>query len=186
MRAMLRLTLKNKQEYEFTTTSKVAEAVAMRHKDGGVFCHIEAGEGLSIDFRNVIAVQVRQLGPQISPGYQRQVSPGHRSIQAQHSAPPVQPPARPLTPVQQTSKPQLIADVPKTNNIEKKLYKIECKCGAEYLCMLFADCQRCHCRECNALVFVDDFAPKRIGDNKQPATLATNRYRVAFTGDANE
>lgn len=37
MLSMLRLTLRNKQEFEFKTDSRVAEAIAIHHQDGGVF-----------------------------------------------------------------------------------------------------------------------------------------------------
>ncbi len=37
----------------------------------------------------------------------------------------------------------------------KDLYKIECKCGAEYFATLFNDRTKCQCRECNERVYVD-------------------------------
>jgi len=63
-------------------------------------------------------------------------------------------------------------------DLNKVLYKIDCGCGATYFARLFADTNFCACRECGERVFVDRFAPQSFGDNKEPATLITNKYYV--------
>jgi hypothetical protein len=63
-------------------------------------------------------------------------------------------------------------------DLNKVLYKIDCKCGATYFARLFADTNFCACRECGERVFVDHFAAQVFGDNKESATLITNKYYV--------
>ncbi|SDD89015.1 hypothetical protein [Sporomusa acidovorans] len=171
MLSILRLTLRNKQQYDFRTDSRVAEAIAMHHQDGGVFYSIEGREGLSVDFKSVIAVQIMPFqaaskipvaGP---PSAVDEPLPGRREPAGDKPEPLTYNPTLPPEPDQEAP---------------KELYKIECKCGAEYFCRLFSNTTKCRCRECNDTVFVDKFTPKRIGDNNQPATLVTNRYRVHF------
>jgi hypothetical protein len=165
MLSILRLTLRDKREFEFRTDSRVAEAIAMHHQDGGVFYSIEDHRGLSIDLKNVIAVQVDQLRPAV---------------------PVDRPPVKPLEskPVPLTYNPAKPPPLGSGQEVPKELYKVECKCGTEYFCRLFNDTTKCRCKECNDTVFVDKFAPQRTGDNGQPATLVTNRYRVPFVEGA--
>lgn len=159
----LELTLKNGRRYEFQVDSRVAEAVAMHHVEGGVFFHLEGREVFSVDFQNVLAVHgfpLRAVASDPEPPAEFKFSDQRRECK-----PPVSEQER-----------QMVAgpDMP------KELYKIECKCGAEYFCNLFSDTQKCRCRECGLTAFVDKFE-KRTGDNNRSATLITNRYRVPFT-----
>lgn len=166
MRSLLRLTLRGKQEIEFKTESQIAEAIAKHHGKGGVFCSVDGQESLSIDFKDVIAVQVMPL----------------KSFIPSHSTVPGNPNFTPVAPL--TYDPTKPLPIEPANEVEKALYKVECKCGADYFCTLFANAVRCRCRECNETVFVDNFAPKRTGDNNRTATLVTNKYRVLQIGES--
>ncbi|HML33836.1 hypothetical protein [Sporomusa sphaeroides] len=167
MRSLLRLTLRGKQEIEFKTESQIAEAIAKHHGKGGVFCSVDGQESLSIDFKDVIAVQVMPL---------KSFIPSDNAITTGN------PGFMPATPL--TYEPTKVLPTAPDKEKEKALYKVECKCGADYFCRLFSDAQKCRCRECNDTVFVDNFAPKRTGDNSQPATLVTNKYRVSQIGES--
>lgn len=64
-----------------------------------------------------------------------------------------------------------------SSRIETAAYKIECKCGAEYVCYLGSDRYKARCRECSAFVFRDEAIKEPLDDGKE-ATLMTNRYFV--------
>ena len=173
MISILRLTLRDKREFEFRTDSRVAEAIAMHHQDGGVFYSIEDHRGLSIDFKNVIAVQVDQTRPAV-PVDRPPVKP-------LENMPKIMPECKPEPLTYNPAKPIL----PEMDQeVPKDLYKVECKCGADYFCRLYNDTSKCRCRDCGETVYVDKFAPQRTGDNRIPATLATNKYRVSQIGES--
>lgn len=60
---------------------------------------------------------------------------------------------------------------------ERELYKIECRCGAEYTCQMNAGRFKANCRECGVPLFADQAAVK-ADDAGFKATLLTNRYYV--------
>ena len=62
--------------------------------------------------------------------------------------------------------------------VRKALYRIECKCGAEYFCRLYDDSVSCRCRECKEKVFYDREAEMKFGENNEPAMIMTNKYFV--------
>lgn len=64
-----------------------------------------------------------------------------------------------------------------SSKIETAAYKIECKCGAEYVCYLGSDRYKARCRECSAFVFRDEAIKEPLDDGKE-ANLMTNRYFV--------
>lgn len=152
-KSTLELTLKNDKKYLFETDSYIAEAVAEHHQDGGTFFSVQGRECFSVDFKNVLAVQV--LPKEIAPTFSQSMS---------KSMPLVQSPT-------------------KFEDIPKALYKIECKCGAEYFARLFSNTTGCRCKQCGDRVDMDAYAPKRSGDNNEQATLITNKYRVPFVTD---
>lgn len=65
-----------------------------------------------------------------------------------------------------------------TEELEKVLFKIECRCGASYFAKLSSDSESCRCRACNDRVFVDWTAPLVEAGKGRHAVLATNKYRV--------
>lgn len=56
-------------------------------------------------------------------------------------------------------------------------YKIECKCGAEYICRLGAGRDKARCQKCHAGVYLDKDIKEPLDDGSE-ATLMTNRYFV--------
>lgn len=56
-------------------------------------------------------------------------------------------------------------------------YKVECKCGAEYICRLAADRYKARCQKCHEAVYRDDQAVEPLADGGE-AALMTNRYFV--------
>lgn len=60
----------------------------------------------------------------------------------------------------------------------KAVYKIECKCGTEYFCKLYADADSANCKECGERVFFDKNAELQLDKYGQPAKIMTNRYYV--------
>lgn len=56
---------------------------------------------------------------------------------------------------------------------EREQYRVECKCGAEYVCNMNPGRYKARCRQCNGFVFADREAVTDDG-----ATLLTNRYRI--------
>jgi len=63
--------------------------------------------------------------------------------------------------------------------IESERYKVECRCGTEYFCVLGAERVRARCRSCNEIVFADRNVEK-IPDPRdgESSTLMTNKYFV--------
>ena len=163
-KATMEMMLRNEKKYSFILDSKIVEAIAEHHQDGGVFFSIEGREAFSVDFKNVMTIQVRPVPIRTIPS---------------NGQPYISPPSQQPIERKYESAPVFHAEADDQDK-PKELYKIECKCGATYFAKMFADAERCKCRECGERVIVDRFAPKGIGDNNQPATLATNRYRVAF------
>lgn len=60
---------------------------------------------------------------------------------------------------------------------EAIFYKIECKCGTEYICRLGSDRRKANCKKCGATVYRDNQVVEPL-DNGGEATLMTNRYYV--------
>lgn len=155
-RSILRLVLKNNTVYEFQTDRVVAEAIAQHHEKGGVFFALNENDGLSVDFSDVRAVQITE-----DKVY----------------------PARIDAVVAQVAKKTIkVMDVDQINvdptELEKILYKVDCKCGASYFVKLAGDTESCRCRGCGGRVFVDRAAPLIDAGKGKTAILATNKYRV--------
>jgi hypothetical protein len=171
----MEMTMRNEKKYSFVLDSKIAEAVAEHHQDGGVFFSIEGKNAFSVDFKSVMAIRVFPTSIRTVPG---------PTSQPYVSPPPYIHPPVPQPPERKHEFPAAAPAGLDDQDKPKELYKIECKCGATYFAKMFADTERCKCRECGERVYVDKFAPKGTGDNNQVATLATNRYRVAFADTA--
>lgn len=60
----------------------------------------------------------------------------------------------------------------------KAVYKIECKCGTEYFCKLYADSDSANCKECGERVFLDKNADPQLDKYGQSAKIMTNKYYV--------
>jgi hypothetical protein len=164
-KSSLEITLYSGSKFDFEVDSRVAQAVAKHHGTGGVFFAIEGGEVFSVNLESVVAIHG-------APSQADTEAPQETSVKLPplgiNAVGPSRTGFRNAAPQQ---------DEP---GLEKALYKIECKCGAEYFAKMYADTEKCRCRECNDRLYVDKFAPKQYGDNKEPATLATNRYKVPF------
>ena len=75
-------------------------------------------------------------------------------------------------------RPQLIEPAYEFTN-ERELYRIECKCGSEYLATMNAGRGKANCRDCKYTVFADRQADKFVDPvGGSEATLLTNRYFV--------
>lgn len=147
-RSILRLILKNNMVYEFQTDRAVAVAIAEYHKKGGVFFALNENDGLSVDFSDVRVVQITE-----DMVYPARIDAG------------------------------VVREMERVDNIEqteleKILYKVDCKCGASYFVKLAADTESCRCRACGDRAFVDRVAPLVDAGKGKTAILATNKYRV--------
>lgn len=163
-KSSLELTLESGQKHGFEVDSCVAQAVAKHHADGGVFFAIEGNEFFSVDFKNVLAVHG-------SPSQGEMEAPKGITITS---------PLVGTNTVAPSRTGFLTASPQDGRDVDKALYKLECSCGASYFAKMYAETERCRCRQCNEQLFVDKFAPKQYGDNKEQATLATNKYKVPF------
>jgi hypothetical protein len=61
---------------------------------------------------------------------------------------------------------------------ERELYRVECKCGAEYFCAMNVGREKARCRDCQENVFADRHAEPVRTETGAKATLLTNRYWV--------
>lgn len=173
-KSSLELTLYSGSKFNFEVDSRVAQAVAKHHETGGVFFAIEGGEVFSVNLENVVAVHG-------APSQAEPEAPGAMIITNTLATA-----GKEILEKKRESRHQVSQDNEDfkslDENKDKALFKIECKCGVDYFCILFADARRCRCKICGDTLYVDKFA-SRIGDNSRPAMLATNRYRVPFIND---
>lgn len=152
MYSTLEMTARNNKKYAFTVKNEIAEAIMKSHEKGGVVFAVSNGSALSVDLRNIIAMQVKTMGEYpVKPSVERKF---------ETTAPKVQP-----TPSEERN---------------KILFKFECKCGADYFATMYDDAVKCRCRECGDTLYIDRFATERKSSTGIMAVLATNRYKVPF------
>lgn len=185
--AKLSIVKNDGKEFDFDVNEQIAMSMVRHHGAGGVFFEINGNQALSVDFADVVSVQVV---PKIING---DAYIGRRQEDTTVKCPAMPITGQPLPEPLTKADIENICETPAEHNEEgssdvtseppvKKLYKIECKCGAEYFCTLYSDTKSCRCRECQSRVWVDEFAPTQLGSNNETAILATNQYRVMQDG----
>ncbi|WP_196595425.1 hypothetical protein [Pectinatus frisingensis] len=208
----LKVTMKNKKVIGFTTSSfSVAREITAHHAKGGIFFSCWDGVGMSIDYKNILAVQfepaqetaaiapVAQPKDNDKPAIQPEIDNNdddHFEALAQEistAAPKAEKKKKhhvsynpdndknvidPITEAALAREMLEAAGEPIDQIKTKAVYKIECRCGAEYFCALYTDSVRARCRECGEKVFYDKNTEKVIDGNGNPAGVMTNRYFV--------
>lgn len=153
MYSTLEMTARNNKKYAFTVKNEIAEAIMKSHEKGGVVFAVSNGSALSVDLRNIIAMQIKTIGEYpMKPPAERKVEITAPKVQSASS-----------------------------EERNKILFKFECKCGADYFATMYEDAVKCRCRECGETLYIDRFtATERKSSTGIMAVLATNRYKVPF------
>lgn len=195
MNTNLGIILKNGETKMFKMDKAIAESIVKQHmKKEGVVGDINSQEAFSVNLNDVFSIQIKspvQEQPRII-----EVIPEKHGQEATIDKPLSWDPRKERKPKQAHETP--INDNPfekdgvrfsredikdlESEFLKKALYKIECKCGAEYFCTLYENSEKCVCRECKEKVYFDKDAAVRYGDNEKPAMLMTNKYYVDLAG----